>query len=186
MQSGNTSHGYWRSLVGDLGPDPYRSATETQSTTRAADIGSLDAAVDPSATDGITKPLQVYIVEDSPIVEQLLASEVERAGAEVSGSSADAQAAIGDVFALQPDLILIDIGLASGSGFDVLKTLQDHSLAPAAIKVVLTNYANAEYRNRSVRLGADRFFDKTFETAQALALIDTVAAEGRSSVSPLL
>ena len=127
------------------------------------------------------KPLQVYIVEDSPIAERLLASAIVAAGAELSGCSADAQTAIGDVFALQPDLILIDIRLASGSGFDVLKTLQDHSLVPAAIKVVLTNHANAEYQNLSVRLGADRFFDKSSETSQAFALISALAAERLSS-----
>jgi DNA-binding NarL/FixJ family response regulator len=129
----------------------------------------------------LPKPLQVYIVEDSPIMRWLLGSAVETAGAELSGSSGDAQTAIGDLFALQPDLILIDISLASGSGFDVLKTLQDQSLVPGAIKVVLTNHANAEYRNLSLRLGADRFFDKSFETSQALALINTLAAERRSS-----
>ena len=126
------------------------------------------------------KPLQVYLVEDSPIMQRLLASAIETAGAELSGSSADAQTAIGDLFALQPDLILIDISLASGSGFDVLKTLQDHSLVPGATKVVLTNHANAEYQNLSVRLGADRFFDKSFETSQAMALINDLAAKKRS------
>jgi DNA-binding NarL/FixJ family response regulator len=130
------------------------------------------------------KPLQVYIVEDSPIIQRLLASAIAAAGAELSGCSADAQTAIADLFALQPELILIDIGLASGSGFDVLRTLQDHSLVPAAIKVVLTNHANADYQNLSVRLGADRFFDKSSETSQALALISTLAAERRSSSAP--
>ena len=133
-----------------------------------------------------SKPLQVYVVEDSPIMQRLLASAIEEAGAEVSGSSGDAQTAIGDVFALQPDLILIDISLASGSGFDVLRTLQDQSLAPAATKVVLTNHASAEYQNLSIRLGADRFFDKSFETPQALALINTLAMERRSSSAQAL
>ena len=131
------------------------------------------------------KPLQVYIVEDSQIVERLLASAVVAAGAEVSGSSADAETAIGDVFALQPDLIMIDIGLASGSGFDVLKTLQDHSLVPGAVRVVLTNHADAESHDLSLQLGADRFFDKSSETSQALALISALAAERLSiSASP--
>jgi len=84
-----------------------------------------------------------------------------------------------------PDLILIDMRLASGSGFDVLKALQDHSLAPGATKVVLTNYTNAEYKNLSIRLGTDRFFDKSAETAQALALIDALAAERRTSRASL-
>jgi DNA-binding NarL/FixJ family response regulator len=125
------------------------------------------------------KPLQVYIVEDSPIVQRLLGSAIAAAGAELDGCSDDAQAAIADVFALQPDVILIDISLASGSGFDVLKALHEHSLVPEAMKVVLTNHANDEYRNLSLRLGADRFFDKASETSQALALISTLAAERR-------
>jgi CheY-like chemotaxis protein len=130
------------------------------------------------------KPLQVYLVEDSPIAQRFLGFAIAAAGAELDGCSDDAQAAIADVFALQPDLILIDISLASGSGFDVLKTLHEHNLVPEAIKVVLTNHADAECRNLSLRLGADRFFDKS-ETAQALALISTLAAERRGGSAPL-
>jgi len=125
------------------------------------------------------KPLQVYLVEDSPIAQRFLGSAIAAVGAELDGCSDNAQAAIADVFALQPDLILIDISLASGSGFDVLKALHEHSLVPEAIKVVLTNHADAECRNLSLRLGADRFFDKSSETSQAMALISTLAAERR-------
>jgi len=125
------------------------------------------------------KPLQVYLVEDSPIAQRFLSSAIAAVGAELDGCSDDAQAAIADVFALQPDLILIDISLASGSGFDVLKALHEHNLVPEAMKVVLTNHADAECRNLSLRLGADRFFDKASETSQALALINTLATERR-------
>ncbi|TMH07750.1 MAG: response regulator [Betaproteobacteria bacterium] len=131
------------------------------------------------------EPLQVYLVEDSPIIQRLVTSAIVAAGAELSGCSADAQTAIADLFTLQPDLILIDIRLASGSGFDVLKTLQEHSLVPGAIKVVLTNHANAEYRDLSLRLGADRFFDKSSETWEALALISALAGERLSQGAPL-
>jgi len=117
-------------------------------------------------------------------MQRLLGSVIEAAGAELSGCSADAQIAIGDLLTLQPDLILIDIGLASGSGLDVLKALQERSLVPGATKVVLTNYANAEYQNFCLRLGADRFFDKSLETLQALGFINALAAEKRSSGAP--
>ncbi len=130
------------------------------------------------------QPLQVYIVEDSPIVERLLAAEVVEAGAEVSGCSADAETAIGDVFVLQPDLVLIDIDLKSGTGFDVLRVLQEQSLALNAIKIVLTNYANREYQDLSTKLGADRFFDKSSETPEVLALISVLAEGGRGSGLP--
>jgi DNA-binding NarL/FixJ family response regulator len=124
------------------------------------------------------KPLQIYIVEDSPILQRLLTSSIEASGAELAGCSGSAQKAISDLSLLQPDLIMIDISLHSGSGFDVLRVLQERRLVHDAIKVVLTNHANAEYRNLSYRLGANHFFDKT-ETSQVLALIDALATERR-------
>ena len=129
----------------------------------------------------ISKPLHVYVVEDSPIIRRLLASTIEAAGAELVGSSAGAETAIAELSVLQPDLILIDISLDSGSGFDVLRALQERDLVPSAIKVVLTNHANPEYQNLSLRLGADSFFDKSSETSQVLALINVLAAEKRRS-----
>jgi CheY-like chemotaxis protein len=125
----------------------------------------------------ISKPLQVYIVEDSTIIRRLLASTIEAAGAELVGSSGGAQSAIADLSVLRPDLIVVDISLSSGNGFDVLRALQERKLVPAAIKVVLTNFASAENENLSLRLGANRFFDKSNETAQVLALINVLAAE---------
>ncbi len=123
------------------------------------------------------KPLQVYVVEDSSIIRRLLASTIEAAGAELIGHSVDAQSAIADLTVLRPDLILIDIGLKSGTGFDVLEALQKLDPKPSAIKVVLTNHANADYQRISFRMGANGFFDKGTETSQVLALINALAAE---------
>ena len=121
-----------------------------------------------------SKQLQVYVVEDSPIMLQLLTVSIKASGAELVGHSASAQPAIREISVLQPDLILVDISLDHGSGFEVLRVLQDRGLAPSARKVVLTNHANAEYGARCFRLGADQFFDKSSETWQVLALIDAM------------
>ncbi len=123
----------------------------------------------------LTNGLQVYVVEDSPIILQLLASTVAAAGANLVGHSATAQRAINEISLLQPDLILIDISLDLGSGFDVLRVLQDRGISRSAKKVVLTNHANAEYRALCLRLGADQFFDKASDTWQVLALINAMA-----------
>ena len=127
----------------------------------------------------IPKPLQVYIVEDSTIIRRLLTSTIEAAGAELVGHSGDAQSAIADLSVLRPDLILIDISLNSGTGFDVLKALQERNPVPPAIKVVLTNYASAEYESLSFSMGANGFFNKASDTSQVLALIDALASEKR-------
>jgi DNA-binding NarL/FixJ family response regulator len=131
------------------------------------------------------RPLQVYVVEDSPIVQQFLATAIADAGAEMDGCSDDATTAIADVFALQPDVILIDIQLARGNGLDVLRVLQEHCLVPEALKVVLSSHASAEYENLSLLLGADRFFDKSWETPDAMALIKDLAAQKQTTSAPL-
>jgi DNA-binding NarL/FixJ family response regulator len=129
-----------------------------------------------------SKQLQVYLVEDSPLMQRMLASTIEAAGAELVGHSDSAQRAIDEIFALQPDLILIDISLNSGNGFDVLRLLRHRGLAQSARKVVLTNHANAEYRALSFRLGADQFYDKSFEMLKALELIRMMAAGHMANV----
>ncbi|MGH8800424.1 MAG: response regulator, partial [Casimicrobiaceae bacterium] len=69
-------------------------------------------------------PLQVYMVEDSPIFSRLLAAAVESAGGELVGQSDNAAQAIADLSRVEADLIVVDVTLESGSGLDVLAALQ--------------------------------------------------------------
>ena len=130
------------------------------------------------------QPLQVYLVEDSAILRRVLAAAIEAAGGVLVGSSADAESAIAELSTVRPDLVLIDIALKSGTGFDVLEALEKLDPKPAPIKVVLTNHAHDEYRRMSAQLGANAFFDKTTETSQVLALIGALADEKRRPWHP--
>jgi DNA-binding NarL/FixJ family response regulator len=120
--------------------------------------------------------LQVYLVEDSPILRRLFIASIVEAGVAVVGWSADAQKAIAELSELQPDVIVIDISLASGSGFDVLRALRELDWANDAMKILLTNHASEEYRELGAQLGADRFYDKSLETARAIRLIAGMAS----------
>lgn len=121
-------------------------------------------------------PLQVFIVEDSSLVRDRLDAAVAAAGGIVVGHSEAANDAIAHLATAQPNLIIIDIQLRSGTGFDVLKALQTTRSGRSATKIVLTNHASAEYRDRSFQLGANAFFDKSSEASQVLELIDRLAA----------
>jgi len=121
-------------------------------------------------------PLQVFIVEDSPLVRDRLDAAVVAAGGIVVGHSEAANDAIAGLATAQPDLIIIDIQLRAGTGFEVLSALQTTAGESSATKIVLTNLASAEYRDRSFQLGADAFFDKSSETSQLLELIHKLAA----------
>lgn len=89
-------------------------------------------------------------------LEALLA---EVPGIEIVGRAADADTAIRDVLQLRPNLVLLDIQLAKGSGFDVLREL--HARAPEVDVVMLTNYSADPYRQIAERFGARGFYDKS-------------------------
>lgn len=106
--------------------------------------------------------MQVFLVEDSPVIrERLEALLADIPGTTVAGHAEGAAQAIRDILAAQPDLVLLDVQLAEGSGFDVLRAL--HAQAPQLPVVMLTNYSADPYRQIAERFGARAFFDKTKE-----------------------
>ena len=106
--------------------------------------------------------MQVFLVEDSPIVRQRLEGLLaEIPGARVAGCASGATDAIRDILATRPDLVLLDVQLAEGSGFDVLRALHAH--APELAVIMLSNFSADPYRQIAERFGARAFFDKTRE-----------------------
>jgi len=115
--------------------------------------------------------LGVYLVEDSEIMSALLRELLEGNGATIVGHADSAQTAIRDIRLVKPDVVVIDVALSRGNGFDVLKSLRDHPPAKRPLRVILTNYSIASYRTAAMRLGADYFLDKSNQIPQLLRLI---------------
>jgi DNA-binding NarL/FixJ family response regulator len=57
--------------------------------------------------------------------------------------------------------VILDIHLAEGTGFDVLRQLKRRNVGTAVF--VLTNYASDAYRATAEQLGARAMFDKSTE-----------------------
>ena len=79
--------------------------------------------------------------------------------------------AISDISRVKPDVVVIDVALSRGNGFDVLKSLRDDPPAKRPLRVVLTNYTLAAYRRAAKRLGADYFLDKSTQIPELLSMI---------------
>ena len=106
--------------------------------------------------------LRIYLVEDSPaVLERLQAMVGTIEGAQSVGHASRATEAIDGILAAQPDVVVLDLKLAEGSGFDVLRAV--HDAAPGVDVYMLTNFASEPYRRLAERLGARDFFDKTTE-----------------------
>ncbi|MBI3914600.1 MAG: response regulator transcription factor [Chloroflexi bacterium] len=106
--------------------------------------------------------LKVLLVEDSALVRERLVEAIQEIeSVQVIGQVADAPAAIAAAERLAPDVIVLDLHLASGNGFAVLERVKACPTPPAVI--VLTGFPLAPYREKCIALGADFFFDKASE-----------------------
>ena len=114
--------------------------------------------------------LRVFVAEDSPLIRERVERMIGSCGAQVIGHSGQVAAAIRDILESRPDLVILDIQLADGTGFDVLRAVHDR--APAIEVLLFSNFAADPYRQLAERLGARGFFDKAREFGQ---LRDAVA-----------
>jgi DNA-binding NarL/FixJ family response regulator len=104
----------------------------------------------------------IFVVEDSLLVrERLLEMLGTLPEAEVVGVASRADEAIQDILADHPDIVLLDVRLEQGSGFDVLRAV--HEMAPEVDVYMLSSFASDPYRQLALRLGARDYFDKTTE-----------------------
>ena len=118
--------------------------------------------------------VQVYVVEDSPLVFERLRESIEEVGAKVVGHADDSSTAIAEIGELRPDAVVVDIALREGTGFHVLKEIGDLP-ENRPVRVVLTNFNRPWYRDAAKRLGAKYFFDKSCEVQQMLDVLRSMA-----------
>ena len=118
-------------------------------------------------------PLKIFIAEDSALVCQRLKdmfSELERPEAvELIGQAEDAQRAIEAIQQLKPDVAILDICLAEGTGIQVLEAVKSNGLLPVVI--MLTAFPYPQYRTKCLEAKADYFFDKSTEFDQVIEVV---------------
>ena len=73
----------------------------------------------------------------------------------------------------EPDIVILDLKLPDGDGLELLKIFKSKKEQP--IVIILTNYANAYYKNESIKNGADYFINKLTESEKVLNIIKEIA-----------
>lgn len=114
--------------------------------------------------------MNVFLVEDSPLLrDRLQALLASIPGARTVGHAESAREAIDKIGAASPDVVVLDLSLREGNGFDVLRALKGRPVDC----YILTNHPIDGFRAVATRLGAKGFFDKSTEFQQ---LKDVLAA----------
>jgi two-component system LytT family response regulator len=124
-----------------------------------------------------TSPLRVLIVEDQILFRNNLEHFLrQQPGITVVGACGSVTNARTMIHFEMPDLVLLDIGLPDGTGFDLL----DDTFPAHRIKVIFLT-AHQEYAIRAIRLGAIDYLLKPFDEQELREALQRVI-----SAEPLL
>jgi DNA-binding response OmpR family regulator len=130
-----------------------------QATTPIGEDGSIPAP-----------PARVLVVDDDPIVREVLTRYLEREGFDVAEAE-DGEAAISAARTARPHVVLLDLMLPKVDGLEVFRTIQEPD-GPAVI--MLTAKGEEVDRVVGLELGADDYVTKPFSPREVVARVRAV------------
>lgn len=114
----------------------------------------------------------VLVVDDEPIIAEVVSRYLDRAGYETR-VACDGPQALQMVAELRPDLVVLDIMLPGLDGLEVMSRLRQSARERTAV-VLLTARGQEADRITGLRLGADDYVVKPFSPAELVARVDAV------------
>jgi DNA-binding NarL/FixJ family response regulator len=121
------------------------------------------------------KVARVLIVDDHPAVREGLAIRLTRQpGLEVCGEADDEGQALKLVATTDPDIVIVDISLKSGSGIDLIKRIRQRD--DSIRMLVWSMHPDSLYAERAMRAGAMGYINKEQATDSIVEAIRQVLA----------
>jgi diguanylate cyclase (GGDEF)-like protein len=119
-----------------------------------------------------TAPARILVVEDDDDSRALLAELLARDGHDVR-TAPDADAALAEIAREAPEVVVSDVVMPGGGGFEVVRRLRADP-ALASIPVILVSALDAATRKvAGLDLGADDYVAKPVDVAELLARVRT-------------
>jgi DNA-binding response OmpR family regulator len=121
---------------------------------------------------------KILVVDDEPTLSEVISYNLRQAGY-VTVTAADADEALRIFKEEKPDLILLDVMLPQGSGFDVCRLIrQQGSNVPI---IMLTARIAESDRVLGFELGADDYILKPFATRELIARVKALLRRSRTT-----
>jgi DNA-binding NarL/FixJ family response regulator len=112
--------------------------------------------------------LRCLVVDDSPRFAEAARVMLEHGEITIVGIASTAAEAIERAAELDPDVILVDIGLGTDSGFDVARTLGEADVSPAWRVVLTSTDAGEDFADLIAASPAVGFVPKSQLSGQAI------------------
>ncbi|HUO91032.1 MAG TPA: response regulator transcription factor [Rhizomicrobium sp.] len=124
---------------------------------------------------------RIFLVDDHPLVRESLTSLIDRQpDLVVCGEAEEPSRALREIASAQPDVVIVDISLKSGSGLELIKAIK--ARFPRLHTIVLSMHDERLYAERAIRAGARGYVMKRESTKRIVAAIHQVM-QGRLCVS---
>lgn len=110
--------------------------------------------------------MHILVIEDDPSVRTLVKAVLEHNGNSVSTSET---AADGEANALENDfdMIILDLGLPDGDGYEVCKNIRDKNIKTPVL--ILSGEQETDVKVKCLKVGADDYLTKPFNTEELIA-----------------
>ena len=116
--------------------------------------------------------MNVLVIEDDPSVRTLVKAVLEKNDHEVdvaeTAKNGEAQASNNDY-----DIIILDLGLPDGDGFDLCKSMRDDDITIPVL--ILSAEQETDVKIKCLRVGADDYITKPFDTEELMARIEAIS-----------
>jgi DNA-binding response OmpR family regulator len=123
---------------------------------------------------------RVLVVDDEPMVREVLARYLEKEGFQVQ-TAEDGERALAAFEAAAPDLVLLDLMLPRVDGLEVFRRMRERS--PTAV-IMLTAKGEETDRVVGLELGADDYITKPFSPREVVARVRAVLRRSAGAVVP--
>ena len=120
------------------------------------------------------------MADDDDVLRDLLVLNLEAEGMVVH-SAADGAAALQQIAAHKPDLVVLDVMMPIHDGLGVLRAMRQEPLTAAIPVVLLTARAASDDIADGWDAGADYYLTKPFRMEQLLEFIDELAVAEQSA-----
>src|SRR5438876_12313016 len=126
----------------------------------------------------VNQGMRVLIVDDEPMVREVLARYLTRSGF-VPDSAGDGETAIAAFDTTRPDLVLLDLMLPKLDGLSVFRSIRSRAATPV---IMLTARGAETERIAGLELGADDYVAKPFSPREVVARVQAVLRRQGSQV----
>jgi CheY-like chemotaxis protein len=116
--------------------------------------------------------IRILLVDDHEVFRRYVSSMLkEQANVQIVGEAEDGLQAVRQAQVLQPDVILLDIGLPGMSGWEIAAWVTEQPAEKRPLLVAITGYGREEDRQRSEEAGIDLHLVKPVDPAELLRLL---------------